>query len=1499
MPYELVGRSLTRLSELITEAEFPLAEYIPAALVAEVFGSLYAVEHYFSRDGDNLVLECQLAFSKEIALSLPGAESFALVLGSAGTGWTVIPMQLTIGPDFSLVIKGLTAGLRFDPAVLRDPDTGKPAEMSFECTIALSSEGLNVSDYTGLNLSKSALCGTDILVEADDLRLVLDGDTLPPFLTDQPDFRGVAFEKLAISIPDKYLSVDAGYSLDLSIEDAAIGNTGFTGQTKLAATGKGIPAEFVGFPCRVRSFELDIVENALVAAGLAVDVRLKALEKNGEEKWVSLDADFDQNGNVAAKASVLQPSDASSSAAALVTLDYPGAVRLALDGLRVTKDSSTTADVWAIYFTGDVEVLIPGATWPRIDFDEIGVNSLGNLLLPEGGGITFAAPLVVEWYFVRLTIPKFRFGRPEGSDQMLRVQLSAEVELLEGLPAGGSVDGLTITWDPAGNASPDISFSGIGVEFGAPGVFRAGAKLSFENNHGDIEFRGEGHLELSSLDVALQIAVIVGYDETQGFPYLYLFADAKVLPTGIPVGASGLAIYGFQGLIAYNMALAVDANLPADERYYRLFTAPPIGITDMAKWRKEQNRNALGIGVVFGTIDSGFAFNCKGLLAVAFPDLVLLLQARASFLTPKSELSDGSEGSMDALMVFDSIQNTFTFDIVARWGMHNIFEVSGAARAFFDFGDASAFYLRIGQDKDDKRVTANVIRWGASWLFCAGFWFELNRAGVVTGILVEVGFRYEAGGFWIEAIGRARGEMSLYWGPPQWEGALALEGRIGAGYRGISVGLALRGDAKAQVAHPTCFEVSARACFSALFWEVCKGATFRWDNNQAPQLEHPFQGITAKPFDWTLRVVSAPTPGGAGGQATADDGIVTLLQDLTPAAVQPHSCLQIEFSKPMVDNSGAFNGAVPLPDDGFLTVGEKSGYSASYELLSIELVRDPDGQAEAIDCWGTWSAQTPHYNTQLRLQSSSRFDHDGSLSESYAEGIELDYCADAEDRRVCDPLRGITPGYGWTKLGHAYHWDLTHSQDPYADRRNEPSVELLPGDRLTVMLPRSVSDVKFGYCECPPRPEDRATGEGDVVTSTTEKLQPQDLQHDRSDNPEGNDSWSVSADQRICITEICYSPGHSPSEYTIRKRRGGTQTQHETWTVPKEARLLRPGNIYEVSVHVRSTLKYPNGSKIQQPHAQQPWKSRFSVSAPPLYASALREYVVASYPADGARPIYTGYDFMVRFVADYVAFLYPADGHRLLIRLYDGQGRVIADAHGNPVLLPATREGQPDTSLSELHWERQYRINVEAGCIAQDLGERREENVVTVPGNSIVLTPNSQYRAQLVSDADLNVALHDWTFTTSAYATFEDLVTRNRRIANPVPVLPAPKDDFTSQCRALGIDAIAYTDQFTITPLVSPDRARCHAILLDSPEPLDAPRRLALDLDNGAVDFYPNGDGTRMILRSPTGDWPAGRHVLTMRWSRGNKDDPAENLRAIGGDLTEEKVTVVFSSGEQ
>jgi hypothetical protein len=177
------------------------------------------------------------------------------------------------------------------------------------------------------------------------------------------------------------------------------------------------------------------------------------------------------------------------------------------------------------------------------------------------------------------------------------------------------------------------------------------------------------------------------------------------LPTGIPIGETGVSIYGFQGLIAYNMALKIDLGLPEDERFYELFTRapPPPGITDISKWEKRLGQNAIGVGVVLGTADKGFALNVKGLLVVAFPDITILLQARANFIKLKPDLGTDQEGTLDALLVYTSGQATLSLDILAHWSIPVVVTVDAHARAFFSFDDPRAWYVEVGSGGSRRR----------------------------------------------------------------------------------------------------------------------------------------------------------------------------------------------------------------------------------------------------------------------------------------------------------------------------------------------------------------------------------------------------------------------------------------------------------------------------------------------------------------------------------------------------------------------------------------------------------------------------------------------------------------------------------------------------------------------------------------------------------------------------------------------------------------------------
>jgi hypothetical protein len=760
---------------------------------------------------------------------------------------------------------------------------------------------------------------TEVIVEAADVRPVFGDFDPPEFLEGQPDFQGITFAKLGVTIPSEYLELDPGSSLTIEIINAAIGTSGFTGKVYVVADAEHhASGKLLGFPFRFRELHIDVAQNAIIEAKLGCDLRFEALEDGSEEKWLGVDLAFTGDGNLSGTLSAVQPPEAEGTPEVIATAEFAGVATFDLTSLRITR----IGEVWSCWFSGALRLLVPGATWPKVAFDEIGISSDGKIHIAEGGGITFATPMVVTWYFVRLQVSKFRFGHADGSDERLQIALSADVILLRGIPAGAAVEGLVVEWTPGSGDAPDVRFDGISLAFAVPGSFRAALSVTFHQEAGTVQFRGSGTIELPTLDTMLDVSIIVGQEDSlpEPFVYMYLFADAKLLPTGIPVGNTGLTIYGFQGLIAYQMRLDVNEALPPDERFYALLMKDPVGITAGTKWVPERGQNALGAGIVVGTADKGFAINAKGILVVAFPDLTILLHAKANFLKKRPKLNATEEGALDALLVYSAGESTLSLDIVASWEISSIVSVGGAARAFFDFDQRDAWYLEIGRDEEGKRIVAHALKWNGEWLFSGGFWFRLDSHGLITGIQIGI----ERGGFYVEVKGSGRAQMALFWEPSQWEGSLELSGRISAGYKGLSIGLSLGGSARARVRQPFDVHLHVEACIEALFWEVCKSFDFDWTEILPPKLEDPFGRSCATPRHWTPFALAGPPE-------RVETGVLDLEASRNPEIV-PHSTITIDFAKAMVDSTSKFNEAVSLPNGGFLTIGEGSGYAAAYLL---------------------------------------------------------------------------------------------------------------------------------------------------------------------------------------------------------------------------------------------------------------------------------------------------------------------------------------------------------------------------------------------------------------------------------------------------------------------------------------------------------------------------------------------------------------------------------------
>src|SRR5215468_1864085 len=96
LEYDLAGRALLPLSELLAQGDLPLADFLPRDALASVFSSLYYTEASIYFDGANVVLDARLALEQELALGIPGSDAIALVVAPGGEGWTSIHARIVL-----------------------------------------------------------------------------------------------------------------------------------------------------------------------------------------------------------------------------------------------------------------------------------------------------------------------------------------------------------------------------------------------------------------------------------------------------------------------------------------------------------------------------------------------------------------------------------------------------------------------------------------------------------------------------------------------------------------------------------------------------------------------------------------------------------------------------------------------------------------------------------------------------------------------------------------------------------------------------------------------------------------------------------------------------------------------------------------------------------------------------------------------------------------------------------------------------------------------------------------------------------------------------------------------------------------------------------------------------------------------------------------------------------------------------------------------------------
>ncbi|MEU5155644.1 hypothetical protein [Glycomyces sp. NPDC021274] len=244
---------------------------------------------------------------------------------------------------------------------------------------------------------------------------------------------------------------------------------------------------------------------------------------------------------------------------------------------------------------------------------------------------------------------------------------------------------------------PTITAIGLGVDI--PNTLVGSGYLEiFEDGF-------EGSLDLALPSVGLRVAANVRIEtvEEGDRSATGVFATIEVeFPGGIPLGGTGMGIFGFIGLFAMHQARneVVTERSPA---LHWLDTIQEGDPTDPGGWAASLDSWAFGLGVVAGTIEGGTIINVKGMLVVELPGPRILLFVKAQLLTAKPPTRGQTTGTL--LAVVDIGPRGVFIGIQIEYEIEEILHLQIPIEAGFPFPDPEGFYVDIGSIAVPIRAT--------------------------------------------------------------------------------------------------------------------------------------------------------------------------------------------------------------------------------------------------------------------------------------------------------------------------------------------------------------------------------------------------------------------------------------------------------------------------------------------------------------------------------------------------------------------------------------------------------------------------------------------------------------------------------------------------------------------------------------------------------------------------------------------------------------------------
>lgn len=266
---------------------------------------------------------------------------------------------------------------------------------------------------------------------------------------------------------------------------------------------------------------------------------------------------------------------------------------------------------------------------------------------------------------------------------------------------------IRLTWND-GSPIPNFELRGFAARVDIPAVLKGEGRLRIGDGG---EVRAGVECEVIPPQISASAALAFA-SKTAPEPYLFLSLHVGVqFATPLPLGQSGLAIYGLKGMFTMNGERALPANPDPIARELAWFAANPED-----KYNPRLGQYALGFGAVVGTMpDVSFCFSCEGMLAVGFPDPEVIFGVKVKIIeVPDTAVSDqgAASAAITGLIVIDD--EAVKVGVVAEYEIPKVVFIRAPFSAYFPYPDSPGnVYVRIGSDgvlgRHGEPITATLL----------------------------------------------------------------------------------------------------------------------------------------------------------------------------------------------------------------------------------------------------------------------------------------------------------------------------------------------------------------------------------------------------------------------------------------------------------------------------------------------------------------------------------------------------------------------------------------------------------------------------------------------------------------------------------------------------------------------------------------------------------------------------------------------------------------------